>query len=54
MAAPAIPRNDLDLEDLRAFLLETKASFTDSVTDRANWTRLVCYFDYLRFGLQLE
>lgn len=50
--APALPREDLDLEELRLYLLEKKSAFVDNQGDRANWTRLVGWYDYLKFGLE--
>lgn len=49
--AAALPVEQLSLTALGDFLRETRSSFTEGVADRANWTRLVCWYDYLRFGV---
>lgn len=49
--AAAIPADVIPLDTFAAFLRDTRSSFTDGVAERANWTRLVCLYDYLRFGV---
>jgi hypothetical protein len=48
---PAIPHSQLNVDELRTFLWEQRGTFTTNINDRANWTRLVGLYDYLRFGL---
>ncbi|WP_285728187.1 SIR2 family protein [Psychromicrobium xiongbiense] len=49
--APVLPTDGFTLEELRRYLVETSEVFDRDITDRANWTRLVGRYDYLRFGL---
>lgn len=52
--APALPTERLSLDELGAFLVGSKSAFTDGGNDRANWTRLVGWYDYLRNGVAAE
>lgn len=49
--APALSTERLSLDRLRGFLVENRSAFTDGGNDRANWTRLVGWYDYLRNGV---
>lgn len=50
-AASALPFDESTLGELGSYLQDTSEVFDGSVLmDRANWTRLVGRYDYLRFG----
>jgi hypothetical protein len=49
-AAPVLPLEGFTLDELAQYLVETSEVFEGGITDRANWTRLVGWYDYLQFG----
>lgn len=50
--AAAIPTAKLNLEELRDFLVANKNCLTSDTTMLSTpWAKLVCYYDYLKFGV---
>lgn len=52
--AAVLPSEGFTLDELGQYLVETSAVFEENTADRANWTRLVGWYDFLRFGLSRD